>query len=138
MVKKWLDILKIPGIVVGCIVTILTVIKAIESIPEKVEESNKALIEGMNTTVKIYADSTNAHFQRIENMLDDHADKLDKMAKSVKTLNTSHVELLKSTGKIDLLLKYYEDNQIELKKNESYLNEIQLEQSPLWIPYSFK
>jgi uncharacterized protein YlxW (UPF0749 family) len=63
---------------------------------------------------------------------------INSHTKSLKALQNSHVNLLRETGKIDELIRYYESTQDMLKKNNSYINEIQLGPSPLWIPYSFK
>lgn len=136
MGKKWLDILKIPGIVVGCIVTIIGVYKAIESIPDRVEASNKALVEEVKSTVKLYNDSTNAQFKSIENILDEHGNKLDGVIRSQTVLKNIVTREFAKTMTPQQVLEMME--QFDLQKKSEYINEIPCESDNTLTQYTLK
>lgn len=134
--KKILEILKIPGLIVGCIVTIIGVYKYLESIPKRAEAINKATVEEVKSAVKVYSDSTNSHFQRIESTLNDHTDKLDGVIRSQATLKNLVTKEFAKTMTPQQVLDMM--NEFELLKKNSYMNEIQLEPNNIWTPYSYK
>lgn len=126
MKKSFWEILKIPGIIVGCIITIISAYKYFESIPKRAETYNKALVEEVKATVKTYSDSTTAHFNRIDMRLQDNGEKLDGVIRSQAVLKNLVTKEFAKTMTPQQVLEMMEN--FDIKKNGSYFNGIPSEE----------
>ena len=133
--KRVLEFLKIPGLIVGCVGAIIVAYKYLESIPKRAEENSQELIEEVKATVKVYSDSTNAHFNKIDKTLEQHGNKLDNVVRSQATLKkivTTEFAKTMTPEQVLLMMEQFE----EAKKNGN-TTPIVLQPSEWWIPYDF-
>jgi uncharacterized protein YlxW (UPF0749 family) len=148
MRKKALDIWKWItnlGNLVKVVISLVTlaglVIGGIKGYNKSVENKYQTRLREASKEVKldkalVYLDSINSSVKELNTLVNEHTNKLNQLDRKQDVMKGIMTKEFAKTMTPAQVLDMME--QFEIKKNESYFNEIQLGQSPLWIPYSFR
>lgn len=102
-------------------------------------ENKKVVQETIVTELKslnVKVDSLVSGQEQMKELVNEHTSKLNQVDRKQDVMKGIMTREFAKTMTPAQVLEMME--QFEIKKNESYFNEIQLERSPLWIPYSFR
>ena len=103
------------------------------------KENKKVVQETIVTELKslnVKVDSLVSGQEQMKELVNEHTNKLNQVDRKQDVMKGIMTREFAKTMTPAQVLDMME--QFEIKKNESYFNEIRLEQSPLWIPYSFR
>lgn len=131
LVKVVISLVTLAGLIVG----------GIKGYKKSVENKYQTRLREASKEVKldkalVYLDSINNSVKSLNTLVNEHTDKLNQLDRKQDVMKGIMTREFAKTMTPAQVLDMME--QFEIKKNESYLNEIQLGRSPLWIPYSFR
>lgn len=131
LIKVVISLVTLAGLIVG----------GIKGYNKSVENKYQRRIQDASKEVKldkalVYLDSINNSVKSLNTLVNEHTNKLNQLDRKQDVMKGIMTREFAKTMTPAQVLDMME--QFEIKKNESYLNEIRLEQSPLWIPYSFR
>lgn len=141
-IVKWFtslnNLVKVVGAIIALTVTIVGGIKAYNAY---VINKHERTVTEQSKEVKldkalIYLDSINTSIKRLNTLVVDHTEKLNVLDRKQDVMKSIMTREFAKTMTPEQVLNMMND--FEAKKNESYLNEIQLEQNQFWIPYNLK
>jgi len=139
---KWFTNLgNIVKTVIGLITFSGLVLGGIRAYNQSVIRKHDAVVKAQTTDQKIdkvlvQLDSTNGQLRSIMSTLDEHGAKLDDVERLGITTKNIVTRNFAKTMTPEQVLEMM--NQYDTKKNENYLNEIVLEPSSIWMPYTYK
>lgn len=131
LIKVVISLVTLAGLVIG----------GIKGYNKSVENKYQTRLREASKEVKldkalVYLDSINSSVKELNTLVNEHTNKLNQLDRKQDVMKGIMTREFAKTMTPAQVLDMME--QFEIKKNESYLNEIQLGQSPLWTPYSFR
>lgn len=136
---KWFtslgNIAKAAGAIIALVATVIGGIRGYNAYIIRQHDKDVLMRQNQHAII-IRLDSIQRGQQVIRSEVMEMKETVNSHDKSLKALKDSYVNLLKESGKIDELIRYYESTQDMLKKNGLPMSETQYGLDEYLIPYS--